>query len=173
MESETKVKESSIALYIIKFFVLIYTYISYPIYYAIQQPSKVLQKSKRVRARLEDPSDPYSPWVRNGSPPVHYLHQCRTLPEAQQMSLLMNGSDRPCLGFRRISGEQEVKQSGKVIKKWELSDYQWLTFGEADQRIDHIARGLLMNGVKPKDTVLIFSETRLGQSFLILIILIL
>ncbi len=72
----------------------------------------------------------------------------------------MNGRDKHCLGFREISAEVEEKQpNGKVLKKWALSDYQWLTMGEVDDRIGDIARGLLLNGVQPKDTVLIFCET--------------
>ena len=163
MENEKKLEKSSITLLIIKFFVLLYTYISFPLYYVIQQPHKVVQRANKVRAKLEDPSDPYSSWVRIGELPEHYLNDCKTLPEAQQRALLMNGADKPILGYRQISAEHEVNQSGKVIKKWDLSDYQWVTFGEADQRITHISRGLLINGVKPKDTVLIFAETRLGQ----------
>jgi long-subunit acyl-CoA synthetase (AMP-forming) len=59
--------------------------------------------------------------------------------------------------------EEEKQPNGKVHKKWTLSDYQWLTIGEVDERIGDIAKGLLVNGVKPKDTVLIFAETRIGM----------
>jgi hypothetical protein len=138
--------------------------ITYPIYYLIQKPWAVLQKANRIRAKLEDPTDPYSAWIWIGEQPKHYLYECKTLPEAQQKLLLMNGRDKQCLGFREISKEEEEKQpNGKVHKKWTLSDYQWLTIGEVDHRIDHIAKGLLVNGVKPKDTVLIFAETRIGM----------
>ncbi|CAG2169554.1 unnamed protein product [Oppiella nova] len=152
----------SIPVLIIRFFVLLYTYLTLPVYYAIQKPWRVVAGARRIRALQEDPQDPYSSWARVGQLPDHYLDECRTLPEAQRRSLKENGPESPCLGYRRISGEEDDRQpDGKVIKKWELSDYQWLTAGEADTRISDIARGLLMNGVKPKDTVLIFSETRL------------
>jgi long-chain acyl-CoA synthetase len=167
MKTEKSTKKPSIAISVIKLFVFLYDVITYPIYYLIQKPWAVLQKANRIRAKLEDPSDPYSAWVRIGDPPKHYLHDCKTLPEAQQKLLLMNGRDKQCLGFRKISAEEEEKQpNGKVLKKWTLSDYQWLTMGEVDDRIGDIARGLLVYGVKPKDTVLIFAETRIGMYFM-------
>ncbi|XP_054161476.1 long-chain-fatty-acid--CoA ligase 4-like [Oppia nitens] len=154
--------QTLILLLLIKLLVLIYTYLTLPVYYAIQQPFRVLERAYRVRARQEDPNDPYSPWIRTGQLPYHYLDDCRTLPEAQRRSLEVNGVDTPCLGYRQVLSEVDVRQSdGKVLKKCELSDYQWLTYGEADTRIAHIARGLLINGVKPRDTVLIFFDTRL------------
>jgi long-chain acyl-CoA synthetase len=160
-------KQSSNAIRVIKIFVFLCDVITYPIYYLIQKPWAVLEKANRIRAKLEDPTDPYSAWVRTGDQPKHYLHECKTLGEAQQKLLLMNGRDKQCLGQREISAEEEEKQpNGKVHKKWTLSDYQWLTIGEVDDRIGYISRGLLVNGVKPKDTVLIFAETRIGMHFM-------
>ena len=162
MESEST--EMSIILIIIKYLILLYTYITYPIYYAIQKPWISLRRIHRERARLEDPNDRYSPWVRTRAeePEYHYINDCRTVPELLKMSIEVNGSDERCFGYRQILNEEVVESDGTAIKKWDLSDYQWLTYGEVDQRITNISRGLLMNDIKPKDTVLIFCETRLG-----------
>jgi len=155
----------TVGLIIIKVLVILYDVISYPIYYLIQRPWEKLEKANRVRARREKSGDLNSPWVRIGVPPKHYVLGCKTIPEVQRKSLQMNGRDRPSLGFRQILAEEEEKQpNGKILKKWKLSDYQWLTIGEVDERIGNIARGLLVNGVKPRDNVLIFAETRLGMS---------
>ena len=159
----TAKNKPSIGLILIRVLVIIYDVITFPIYYLVQRPWQKLEKANRVRARKERVDDPYSPYVRNGVVIKHYVSGCKTIPEAQQRSLLMNGRDRPALGFRQILAEEEEKQSnGKLLKKWKLTDYQWLTIGEVDQAIGHISRGLLVNGVKPKDNVLIFAETRLG-----------
>jgi long-chain acyl-CoA synthetase len=158
-------KKPSIGLLIIKFLVILYDVITYPIYYLIENPSEVLERANKVRARREKSDDLYSPWVRVGLPPKHYLLECKTIPEAQQKSLQLNGRHRPSLGFRKILAEEEEKQpNGKTLKKWKLSEYQWLTIGEVDEKIEFIARGLLSYGVKPKDNVLIFAETRLGMN---------
>lgn len=157
---------TSIAIKVIKFFVILYDVISYPIYYLVQKPWEVLEKANRPRAILENSDDPYSAWIRTGDKFHHYLHECKTLPEAQQKALLMNGRDKESLAYRKVYAEEEEKQpDGKVLKKWVLSDYQWLTMGEVDERIGDISRGLLLNGVKPKDTVLICAETRIGMYF--------
>jgi long-chain acyl-CoA synthetase len=63
-----------------------------------------------------------------------------------------------------LAEEEEKQPNGKTLKKWKLSEYQWLTIGEVDDKIGLIARGLLSYGVKPKDNVLIFAETRLGMN---------
>ncbi len=156
----------SFGLIIIQILVNLYDVITFPVYYFIQKPWERFNRANKVRATHEKCGDPYSPWVRVGLPPKHYLLACKTIPEAQQKSLQMNGRDRLCLGFRQILAEEEEKQpNGKIFKKWKLTDYQWLTIGEVDERIGQIARGLLVIGVKPKDNVLIFAETRLGIGF--------
>ncbi len=158
-------KNPSIGLLIIKFLVILYDVITYPIYYLIQKPSKVLERANKVRARREKSDDLYSPWVGIRLPPENYLLECKTIPEAQQKSIQLNGRDRQSLGLRQILAEEEEKQpNGKTLKKWKLSEYQWLTIGEVDDKIGFIARGLLSYGVKPKDNVLIFAETRLGMN---------
>ena len=158
-------KKSSFGVILIKFFIILYDIISYPIYSIIQRPWEAKKLNRRVRAKRENPNDPHSAYVRVGDNLYHYITKCKTIPEAQRMSLLMNGRDRPSLGFRKILAEEEEKQSnGKILRKWKLSDYKWLTIGEVDQLIGDIARGLLANGVKPKDNVLLFSDTRLGKN---------
>lgn len=143
---------------------ILYDVITFPFYYLIQRPWEVKKRSNRVRSQPEDPNDPHSPYVRLGKKVDHYVTQCKTIPDAQRKSLLMNNKDRQCLGYRRIKAEhEEVQPNGKIMRKWELSDYEWLSIGEVDQLIGDIARGLLINGVKPKDNVLIFAETRLGM----------
>lgn len=162
----------SIGLILIRALVIIYDVISFPIYYLIQRPWETVRRAKRVRARRELIDDLHSPYVRQGVPVTHYVTQCKTIPEAQQRSLLMNGRDRPALGFRKIIAEEEEKQpNGKVLKKWKLTDYQWLTIGQVDEQIGEVSKGLLVNGVKPKQNVLIFAETRFG-SYLLFILLI-
>ncbi|KAK8788477.1 hypothetical protein V5799_021746, partial [Amblyomma americanum] len=63
--------------------------------------------------------------------------------------------------WTRCLGRTEEKQkNGKVFKKLILGDYQWLTFEEADRKVDLTARGLLSIGAKPRQHVVILAETR-------------
>ena len=57
--------------------------------------------------------------------------------------------------------EDELQKDGKVFRKLILGDYQWLTYNQVNERVESIARGLLRNGVKPNDTVMIFAETKM------------
>jgi len=160
--SQLKKKKPSFRVFVIRCLMIVYDVITFPVYYLLQQPWKVRQRTNRVRAQREDPEDLHSPYVRVGQKIYHPVTKCKTIPQAQRQSLIMNNRDQPCLGFRQIlAEEQEKAPNGKLLRKWKLSDYQWLTISEVDQLIGDIARGLLINGVKPKDNVLMFAETRL------------
>src|SRR5262249_47021468 len=52
-------------------------------------------------------------------------------------------------------------QEAKVIRKLVLDDYRFFTYNEIDAMVDRTARGLFALGVRPKQNVLIFAETRL------------
>lgn len=88
------------------------------------------------------------------------LFQCETLAELFKKNVQRFG-DRKCLGSRVVFGEEdEVQPDGKIFRKLLLGDYQWLTYKEADERVEHLARGLYLQGVKPGDMVMIFAETK-------------
>lgn len=57
---------------------------------------------------------------------------------------------------------QPLTQDGKVVKEIQLAKaYKWLTLGQVLERMDGIARGLASLGVKPRDKVIIYADTRL------------
>ena len=60
-----------------------------------------------------------------------------------------------------ISEEEELQPNGKIFRKVVLGHYQWFSYNQIDERIENIAKGLLVNGVNPEDNVIIFAETRL------------
>ncbi|CAG2178879.1 unnamed protein product, partial [Oppiella nova] len=49
---------------------------------------------------------------------------------------------------------------GRSLKKYRLSDYKWLTYGQIDTITTSIAKGLVANGAAFGDKILILSETR-------------
>lgn len=155
----------SFGLFLIKLVVVLCDILTFPFYYAYQKPWKVLAKAHRVRAELENPSDPYSAYKRVG--PMftdHYAFKAETIHESQQLTFKLNPKDMPLLGRRIIKNVFKEKSStGKTMLKYDLSDYEWVTNGEIDQMIGDLARGFLANGVKYHDRVLIFSETRMGK----------
>lgn len=133
-----------------------------PLYMLVQQPWRTQRRSAEPKSKKLRPDDPFSPWVRIGSPPDHECYRASTVNELFSATIQKYKTGRS-FGYRKCYGEEDEKQpDGKVFKKQILADsYVWLTYNELDERIDAIARGLMIHGVKPRDVVLIMAETRL------------
>lgn len=57
--------------------------------------------------------------------------------------------DRECLGYRKVIKEETVQVDGKAVKKAHLANkYVWMRYGQVNDEIDTIARGLLSLGVQ-------------------------
>lgn len=66
-----------------------------------------------------------------------------------------------CLGTREyLSEEDELQPNGRVFKKYNLGDYKWKTFIEVERLAACFGRGLRELGVRPKENIVIFAETR-------------
>ena len=145
----------------IKFFVFVYDVITYPLYLIVQKPWKVMEKSSKIFAKQKKPDDLYSPWICTKKPDVEYWDSCKTVPELFKR-IVHEFGDKKCCGQRKlISEEEELQSNGKLLKKVVLGEYQWLSYNQVDVRVEHVAKGLLVNGVHPQDKVIIFAETRI------------
>lgn len=159
----------SVLLLCIKILVILYDIISTPFYALYMRPWAKRAANRAIRARQEDPNDPYSPYVSvikaNSSAANHYVFKAETIPQFQKLALESNDKTNLALGYRQLFGVNEViTRSGKKLTKLNLDDkYTWLTFEDVDQRIGHLANGFLTQGVKFQDKVLIFAETRMGK----------
>lgn len=147
---------------LIKNIINVYDVLTYPIYYIVQKPWIKKQKYDRIRAVQEDPSNPYSSWVRVGEPPEMIIDKCTTIDEIMRTCFDVY-KNRPCMGYRQVLEEiEEVQSDGKVhIKKRLAPEYTFLSYSQVSERLDHIMRGLLLSGVKPLDKLIIFMETRM------------
>lgn len=149
-------------LEVLKNVVRIYDAITFPLYFIVQKPWIKKTKYNRIRAVQEDPSNPYSAWVRVGTPPEMIIDKCTTIDEIMKKCIQVY-RDRNCMGYRKVLEEiEELQADGKVhLKKRLAPEYTFLTFGQVDERIDDIMRGLLLSGVQPGDKMVIFMETRM------------
>lgn len=146
---------------LVKSIACVYDVVTLPVYSLIQRPWSKTRASSEAKAIQENPSDPYSPWVRIGSPPSHLCYSATSISDLFSASCKKYQKNN-CFGYRQILGVEDEKQSdGKVFKKQILGDYIWFTYEQIDRRVDNIAKGLLLNGVKPGDVVLILADTRL------------
>src|ERR1700712_3329377 len=73
--------------------------LTYPIYYVTQRPWIKKTKYEEIRAVQEDPSDPYSSWVRVGEPKKMIIDKCTTIDEIMRTCIEAYGNRR-CMGYR-------------------------------------------------------------------------
>ena len=150
-----------VILCFVKSIVFIYDAITFPLYFIVQKPWKTNKKSSKIFAKQLTPDDPSSPLVCVKQPNVEYWDNCKTIPEFFSR-IVQEFGDKKCFGQRQlINEEEELQPNGKIFRKVVLGDYRWFSYDEINERIDKIAKGLLVNGVKPQDNVIIFAETRL------------
>lgn len=66
-----------------------------------------------------------------------------------------------CLGTREVlSEEDEMQANGKLFKKYKMGEYSWRNYIETEQEACNFGCGVRKLGIRPKDNVVIFSETR-------------
>jgi long-chain acyl-CoA synthetase len=83
-----------------------------------------------------------------------------TLDKLFSYAFKKNGSKR-CLGAREVLGEEdEVQESGKIFKKFQLGGYMWKSFTEVEALVTTVSKGFREIGIQPKDRICIFAETR-------------
>ncbi|KAI8974965.1 membrane dipeptidase-domain-containing protein [Pilobolus umbonatus] len=74
-------------------------------------------------------------------------------------------TDKPVFGTRELIKihTRSSAKDGKGTKKWsyfELGDYKWMTYKEANEKIEKIACSLQHRGFKKGDIIILFSKTR-------------
>lgn len=85
---------------------------------------------------------------------------CDTLDKLFEFAIDKFG-DKQCLGTREIIDEEdELQPNGRVFKKYVLGQYQWKSYNDIKEIAANLSKGLLKLGLKPKDTIAIFAETR-------------
>ena len=66
-----------------------------------------------------------------------------------------------CLGTREVLGEADETQSnGKIFKKLDLGNYQWLNYNQVHASTLSFGAGLRSLGVEPTSIIAIYAETR-------------
>ncbi|RWS01830.1 long chain fatty acid CoA ligase-like protein, partial [Dinothrombium tinctorium] len=142
--------------------IFVYDLVTLPLYYIFQRPWRKRRRAKAIRATSSRENDPSSIWRPVGKAKQNITDNCDLVDAYFKRMVKIYGSKR-CLGVRdTVHEEEEVQSDGKVFKKKILApNYRWYTYSQIDKRIDDVTRGLLLSGVKPKEKVIIFAETRL------------
>lgn len=130
----------------------------------IQNPRKIIDESKKIRAKKIDPTDIDSPWIGIHDDPVlknTIIDNCDTLVDFIREHSQYFPNENPAIGYRHVLYEYfENDQDGRRIKKRKLSDhYQWISYGQMWERVTRIAHGLRLSGIDRREPVVILCET--------------
>jgi len=149
------------------FFSFLYDVLTYPIYCIIQLPHKKRSKVKKNSNWYEVANnDAYISWTKDTSPEHQVYRDLILQNKVDTVDKVWNNSvklysKKSCLGTRTILGEEDEKQSsGKVFKKLNLGDYEWLNYEEAHKISTNFGSGLVKLGLEPKMKVTIYGETK-------------
>jgi len=141
----------------------IYDYLTYPIWFVIQKPWRVLQHRKGIHATWEEHPDgvvyhsKVEPTDINRDIKRYNLHTM----EKVYGHVIGKFSDKDCFGTREILKEEEEKQpNGKIFLKYDLGEYKWQPFSQFGDKSEKFGRGLRELGLNPKERVVMLAETR-------------
>lgn len=140
--------------------VIIYDTITFPLYLFLQKPWRKWKKMFRKRSVVT--------WKKDcllvdslDIPPAHYLDDCKTLNDALDRTIEVNGRDKQCLGYREVISAEPSDElvDGKKLIKYELSDYKWIHFGMFYDMLLSFAHSLRLLGVNKADKVVVYADT--------------
>jgi len=156
---------ASIAVAIIKIFVIIWDFLTIPFYFLAQRPWVQQAKKHKQRARII--SHEAKQVTARALPIVctvkdelkGYSEEINTMERMFSYCVKKHGY-RPCLGTRAIHGEEDEKQpNGKVFTKLQLGEYGWSAYVDVQARADQLGKGLREIGLKPRDKVVLYANT--------------
>lgn len=145
----------------------LYTATTLPFYYLAQKPWRTVALAKQIKSKKLLINGSWV-WVRNEEPPEHPHLKCGTYVQVMDTMIPMYGPKRPALAYRQVLQEHTqknpdgsvVRVDGKILTKYQLSDYKWLTLEQVMQRVHAIANALTSCGAKKGQNILIFADTR-------------
>ncbi|XP_075734865.1 fatty acid CoA ligase Acsl3 isoform X1 [Rhipicephalus microplus] len=144
---------------LLRVIVIVYDFITLPIYLIVQRPWIQMRKQSVVwggplLSKRDAPVVRYTPDVMRAQ-----FKGLETIDSFFRHAVKKYG-DRPCFGTRVCKNHKYEIVDGKRMIKYELGDYRWKTFKEADAAVEALARGLTTLGLLPYSRLVIFAETR-------------
>ena len=127
-----------------------------------------LENGKNVPddAEGKEEGEEYMGWSQETSTENKAYHEAILKNKVDTMDKVWNEAvkkfgKRKCLGTRKIHGEEDEKQdNGKIFKKLNLGDYQWLSYEDAHKISTNFGSGLVQLGAQPKMPITIYAETQ-------------
>jgi len=157
---------SDMVLGLVKFIIHVYGLITLPFYFLYYRCFKPRDAIEMTKARFVSTS---SNEITYKAVPYHSRYTEEMMKHPDNMDtmekvarwLVTKYNERQCLGTRLLLGEEKVNNNdGKSTTKFIQGEYIWITYSDLERLSRSFARGLLERGVKPRDKVCIFADTR-------------
>lgn len=156
-----------VLLVVARFFIFALDIITLPLYLLVQKPFE-------KRAQLKKAANWHE--IERKENYVGVMQETSTENDIYRELILKNNVDtvdkawnnavklydqKLCLGTRTVLGEEVEKQSnGKVFKKLNLGEYEWMNYKKAHEISTEFGRGLRKLGQEPKLPIAIYAETK-------------
>ncbi|CAJ0928049.1 unnamed protein product, partial [Mesorhabditis belari] len=151
---------TKIMIGVLKAVFFVYDVITYVPHRLFSNPEAKKKKSERTKSKPIKEGNPASPWIHDDLENGKLIKADKTLGQIWDEAVRVHG-DHPCMGTREVLKITKEKQdTGKVFEKWEMGNYHWRSFIQVNERVTLIASALKKLGLKPKNPVVIFAETR-------------
>jgi len=154
-----------IFLGVVRAVVFVYDVITYPVYFAVQEPWKEKSKQNLGQVKCLKENSEMVSYIREKGASAIYTDaivkgKVDTVLKSFNYAVKKFGTQE-CLGTREVLGEADETQSnGKIFKKLDLGNYQWLNYNQVHASTLSFGAGLRSLGVEPTSIIAIYAETR-------------
>ncbi|KJH46143.1 CoA ligase 4 family protein [Dictyocaulus viviparus] len=143
---------------ILRAWFFIYDCLNYIPYQLFNPPVEKLRKSSAVKAQ----------WIGGRDGPIRHVDGLKTeeFPGKDTVDKVWRHvvelyDEAPALGTRQLlTVHEDATNVGRIFEKWEMGEYEWMSYREVEAKIANIAPSLkdLTEGIEAK--LVIFAETR-------------
>lgn len=145
--------------FLFRLLVSIYDIFTLPIYIIVQRPWARVRKQNVIWAGPLS-SEIGAPFVRYTPDVTKSQYKGMDTIDALFRNAVAMHNVKPCFGTRACKKEKFEEVDGKRLVLYDLGEYKWMSYKEADANVDKIAGGLTALGIMPYSRIVIFAETR-------------
>lgn len=154
----------SVGLKLVQSIMFVYDFITFPLYFAIQQPWKNTEAMATIRANPVNKtktSITFKP-IEKTCPELEAFKAAgiETMHECFNFAVKLHSHKR-MVGTRKLLAKSNEEQpNGKVFEKWEMGEYEWQSYLQVDEMANNFGKGLRELGLNPMERICIFAETK-------------
>jgi len=156
-----------VLLVLARFIIFALDFITLPLYLLVQKPWKKRAQIKKAANWHEiEEKENYVGVVQETSTDNDVYRELILKNNVDTVDKVWNNAvqlydQKLCLGTRKVIGEEEERQgNGKVFKKLNLGEYEWMNYKKAHEISTQFGMGLRKLGQEPKLPIAIYAETK-------------